>query len=348
MELIETAGTNGNGKNIEDVFREEINATEMVESPEINQDDFFLNEDEKNAYLNPEEKKAEVETEIVEEQKETVKTTEKTVIKDPEGIVTTKEVTTQTTGLNAVKAKSVKPNMMFIMWDMFVPKIGGAFAKDTPKEHWKLDPADKADLSVLITESASEGNWSGIATKWFLLLAVAAIIIVKVRTFKDGKKIAEDTTSKSKTLEEIYIEMKAAEESKKNSFNYEETIQRLETQNKLLQDMITDLSNGKKHEKSMYQETITNIEVESKIIQEANQILKNKVPEGSNIYEGYNLDEILFTHNGGFVDKDKAGQKGYNYKGVKIGKPSDLMKNLFEQWKIFHNKKNNYIPYFVV
>ena len=325
---------------------EDVNVTEQVEATTKNVDDFEVDENEFNLQ-NPstEQKPAE------ELQTETIKQVEKVETKTPDGTVTTQTVTTESTGLNEVKAKSVKPNMMFIMWDLFVPKIGGAIAKDTPKEHWKLDPADKADLSTLITESAKEGDWKGVPTKWFLLLAIAAIIIVKVRTYKDKKIEAEGETAtngKTKTLEQTYAEMKAAEDSKLGVAKYEETIQRLEKQNNKLQRMFDEFEKTGSLKKSDYYEEIKaeDIQTANGLVDEAKKIINPNV-HVSNIFEDFNLDEIKFSFNGGFVELDKAGTKGYNDKGVKLGQPSAIMKKVFAQWKDYHTKKTGYIPYYV-
>lgn len=347
MKLIETA-SNSTGTKAADILGEEVNVTEQVESTAKNLEDFEVDESEFN---NPviEETKNQVTEEL---KTETVKQVEKVETKAPDGTITTQTVTTESTGLNEVKAKSVKPNMMFIMWDLFVPKIGGALAKDTPKEHWKLDPADKADLSTLITESAKEGDWKGVPTKWFLLLAIAAIIIVKVRTYKDKKIESEGESAnngKTKTLEQTYAEMKAIEDAKLGVAKYEETIQRLEKQNNKLQRMFDEWEKTGTLKKSDYYEEIKaeDLEKANGLVSEAKKIINTNPSELSNIYEDFNLDEIKFSFNGGFVELDKAGTKGYNDKGVKLGQPSAIMKKVFNQWKDYHTKKTGYIPYYV-
>lgn len=330
-------GQNSSGQNIKNVLGEEVNPSVVQENTiNKNDDDFTLDPDdeiEEPEVKNSSEEKIEPEEQVKEETKKIV---EKNEIIAPDGSKTIQTTTTETTELNAVKARAIKPNMMLLMWDMFMPKIGGAIYPDTPSSHWKLEAADKGDLTMLITESANEGDWKGVPTKIFLLIALAAIILVKWRS--RNEKI-NTSTNNDNSLEHTKALLLAKEEAKAQFVKYEEDLEQMKKRNDELELQMKKLMN----KGSTYYEELTEEEVkrqQEKVVHDANQIIKEAQ------YKGFDLEKIRFSVNGGFVDKDKAGLKGYNAKGVKIGTPSAEVKDLFNKWKDYHTNKGE-VPYFV-
>lgn len=338
MKLQETKpGTNSSGKNIHDVLGEEVNASTVQETTSVkNDDDFMLDGNEPE----PEARKAAPTLPEPELKEDTKKITEKSEVIAPDGTKSIQTTVTETTELNEVKARSVKPNMMLLMWDMFVPKLGSAIYPDTDANHWKIPAADKGDLTILISESAKEGDWKGVPTKIFLIIALAAIILVKWRSRNDNKiNTSENKQSTVKTLEQTKIELQAKEETKAMFAKYEDELAKMQKQNKILYSQIEKLT-GKKN---TYYEEVTEEDIKAgeKIVQAAKTIIQEAQ------YKGFDLDKIRFSLNGGFVEREKAGTKGYNAKGVKIGVPSAEHKDLFDKWKRYHSGKETDIPYFV-
>lgn len=217
---------------------------------------------------------------------------------------------------NKTKAVSrlAKPSTMVAFADIVLVRVGAIFSK-RPREYWKLSGEDKEDLSLLLQDTINEGNFSGIPAKWLLLGVVALIILGKVLNMNNPDYQPSEKKQVDQVKAEAELKLKYSEEMD----TMRENIESLANQNKQILDLLRKGNN----------EFAEDVEI----------ISETKKPD--KLYKGYDLDKISFTPNGALVDPSKAGEKGYNDDGTKVGNISKEHKDVHRQWKVYKQFKKS-------
>lgn len=224
--------------------------------------------------------------------------------------------TTSSTKNDAV-ARGAKPSTLVLVGDIMLARIGAAFSKN-PKEYWRFSKEDKDDLSILAEETAREGDYSSIPSKWLLIGVLAMIILAKVMTRNNpdnqpGKKIVNSE------YEIVLAQTKARAEADKDVSLLRDQVEALREQNKLLMGMLAK-------RKGPEDDDIAEILEETK---------NHKIEKH---YKGYDLSKISFTERGALIDPSMAGQPGYTPEGKKMGNISKDHIDLREKWTLWREK----------
>jgi hypothetical protein len=220
-------------------------------------------------------------------------------------------------------ARAAKPGTIIIFADILLKRLGSTFSK-RPKEYWGLSSEDKEDLTLLMSETIREGDFTNIPSKWLLIGVVALIIMAKVMNMNDpdyspsGKKIANSE------YEKIRIEAEAKAKVDKEVNVILKQVEALKEQNKTLMDLLTEMKSSK-----------SGIDI-AEIISET----RNEKPEP--VWNGYDLRKISFTDKGALIDPSMAGKPGYTPEGKKMGQISREHKELHKKWERWneHFKKS--------
>lgn len=322
------------GKNITEILAEEPEkASEQSEGPAPNPDDFRI-----ESFDIPDEKKEpgaadQPATTNAGEAKKTETITEKETIKNPDGSEIKKETTIVTEqNKSSTFARAFKAETAILFFDMLMVRAGGIFTPDKPREYWAMTVQDKADLSSLLKESASEEEWKGIPTKWLFITILALIIGGKIYHAKNPNVTVapgsvlpgNDTPAGDQKDPDKKIENELNQALAVHKQN--EMIQELREQNQLLKGLLDKAYNDKKTDPPVMT-VLRNEETVSHDI--ADHYIVN----------GYDLDVLQFTDKGAIFDPTKANTKGWSPTGVKLGNISQQQKEAFEAWKKYKKEK---------
>ncbi len=279
----------------------EIETHETVINNTVNEDDFTLDQED----FDPEEKETKTDP-----KKETAPSS---------------EVPASTEKSEAFK-RLMKPNVILTFADMMLRRAD-ALTPSLPKGYWGLTKLDKADLSVLIQESAEEGNWTGIPAKYLLMAVLSMIIMGKIFGMKEAKKNPQnfniEQTGRNEEPVNDYDKIRQEIKSKnysdaKKENEQKQIIDALMEQNKLLKNMIEKLMDQQDNSK------------------EVKFAMHTQSKEG--FFKGFDLNRISFSPNGALINPDMAGQKGYTDRGIKTGTPSQADQELRKQYELYHEK----------
>jgi len=202
---------------------------------------------------------------------------------------------------NAAVARLMKPKVIIGVYNSVAGRIGKMVNKTNP-DCLRFENEDVDDLGILMEETVKEENWSGVPTKWLLLIVVAVILVGKIMMWSKPKEIKNAgiiNPGNNNNATPPGIE-KMMESMNKN-------IQELQEQNKLLRSLLDK------------------------------KVSTDKVPDKKpqRFFKNYDLNKISFTKNGAIIDPSKAGKKGYTDAGAKMGIPSYEEKEVYEYWKIY-------------
>lgn len=325
MELFE----NPNGKKMEDLLSEEPESHEHTAAKgQVNDDDFSVDNFDIPAAAE-EKKPAEAKPQA---EPETVVRVEKETTKDPEGKTVVKEVTTTEHNKHSAFVSAFKPEVAILFGNMMLERVGGVFWPDKPRSYWSLSPQDRADLAVLTRESASEGSWSGIPSKYLLMFIVLLIVGGKIYHANrptppgqgDPQNKPSDGSDPVGEAKRRFDEGKSSQEAKNGP---DEAVSKLNIQIKALEE-----------QNSLLKRLLDKKVEEAKAVPFEDIIEPLKT--GGNIYKGYDLDVISFTKNGALIDPTRAGTKGFTSDGKRVGQPSKEILELWGVWKKHKSKVN--------
>lgn len=347
---------------ITDVLKEEAEGPGAAGSAAaINESDFAVESLELPAAPEKKEEAAAAASEPGEPKKTETVTQEKTVI-SPTGekiiektIVVNEQAASEK---SAAAARLFNPNTSLLMFDIFLTRVGGVFTPERPREYWALTPQDKKDLATLATESAKEGDWAGIPSKWLLMGALALMIGGKVvyakkleYKFVPGEKDGDpkapagsggsENSSSNQVSDSDYKSLftreKAKYEAEMGFKNNSDEIKELRKQNEYLFQLIEKAKNNKSPGGGISDADFTEVPtpVEKKpVFNEAGDYMF-KDSQGRK----WNLDKMRFTEKDAILDETKAGLSGYANSGIKLGNISAGQHEAAAEWRKYHKHK---------
>ena len=256
-------------------------------------------------------------------------------------------------------ARAFNPNTVILFSDILLTRIGGIFTPERPREYWALSADDKKDLAVLMSQSASEGNWQGFPAKYLLMIVILIILGGKIvyakktqHAFVPGERpgnnaggsastgsagSSSSTPDTDKEYKRLFMMEKARHEVEMNYSSVKEEITEIRKQNEYLKQLVDkaqkDQTPGRGIQDVKFEEIRS---PKTKMDESGDYIFKDSTGRE------WNLDQISFKASGALVDPRMAGQPGYTHEGVKRGNVNGIgQQEAILEWRRYKKKLVN-------